>query len=159
MWLYSRKHDRRYSEILDFFAPLVPLGYAAGRLGNFINAELPGRVANASLPWAMIWPNVDMLPRHPSPLYQALIDGILAFVVLWIFSRKARPTGAVGAIYLLLYGVFRFFTEYFREPDYSITLMGLPLSAGQMLSLPMILGSLVWLRYAYAKRPGTNLQN
>jgi len=152
MWLWGRKNNRKYSEILDFIAPLVPLGYAAGRIGNFINGELHGRIADAALPWAMIWPNVDMLPRHPSPLYQALADGVLSFVLLWIFSRKPRPRGAVGALYLLLYGIFRCFTEYFREPDYELTLMGVTLSAGQLLSIPMILGALIWLRHAYASK-------
>ena len=80
MWVWGRKHGRHPIDTLDFVAPMVPLGYAFGRIGNFINAELYGRVADPSLPWAMIWPNVDNLPRHPSPLYQALVDGLLFFI-------------------------------------------------------------------------------
>ena len=139
---------------LDLIAPLIPLGYAAGRLGNFINAELPGRIANPSLPWAMIWPNVDMLPRHPSPLYQALVDGILMFIILWIYARKERPLGAVSAMYAFLYGSARFFTEYFRTPDYEVSFAGMTISAGQMLSLPMIVFGLLalYLIYANARR-------
>ena len=155
MWLWGRKRGRNLIDILDFIAPLVPLGYAAGRIGNFINAELPGRIADASLPWAMIWPNVDMLPRHPSPIYQALVDGVLMFILLWLFARKYRPRWAVSGMFLLLYGCARFFTEYFRTPDYEVAFAGITISAGQMLSLPMILGSAVFFWLAYRKkRPG-----
>jgi len=114
MAIWGRKRGRNLMDIMDFIAPMVPLGYAAGRLGNFINAELPGRVADASLPWAMIWPNVDNLPRHPSPIYQMLVDGVLLFIILWIFARKPRPRMAVAGMFSLLYGCARFFTEYFR---------------------------------------------
>lgn len=146
MALWARKKQRRVMEVLDFIAPLVPLGYAAGRIGNFINGELPGRVADAGLPWAMIWPNVDLLPRHPSPIYQALVDGVLLFCVLWLYARKARPMMAVSGVFTLGYGCARFFTEYFRTPDYTVSLAGLTISAGQMLSLPMIaLGTIVLL--------------
>lgn len=131
---------------LDFIAPLIPLAYAAGRIGNFINGELPGRIADASLPWAMIWPNVDTFPRHPSPIYQALVDGLLMFIILWIYARKERPLGAVSAMYAFLYGSARFFTEYFRVPDYEVSFFGITISAGQMLSLPMIVfGLLAWI--------------
>ena len=130
-------------------APLVPLGYAAGRIGNFINAELPGRVAEATLPWAMIWPNVDSLPRHPSPLYQALIDGVLLFIVLWLYASKPRPRLAVSGVFSLGYGCARFFTEYFRMPDYEVNLGDWTISAGQMLSLPMIVLGLMLLIVAY----------
>ncbi|MDP5007699.1 MAG: prolipoprotein diacylglyceryl transferase, partial [Glaciimonas sp.] len=124
-------------------------GYAAGRLGNFINAELPGRVADATLPWAMIWPNVDNLPRHPSPVYQMLVDGVLLFIILWIFSRKPRPRMAVAGMFSLLYGCARFFTEYFRVPDYNVTFAGFTISAGQMLSVPMIILGIILLVMAY----------
>jgi phosphatidylglycerol:prolipoprotein diacylglycerol transferase len=151
MWLWARKSGRRFVDVLDFIAPLVPLGYAAGRNGNFINAELPGRVADASLPWAMIWPNVDNLPRHPSPIYQALIDGLLVFVIVWLFARRQRPPLAVGALFVLLYGCARFFTEYFRTPDYEVAFAGITISAGQMLSLPMIAFGAVALFLAYSR--------
>jgi phosphatidylglycerol:prolipoprotein diacylglycerol transferase len=155
MAIWSRKQGRHFMDTMDFIAPLVPLGYAAGRLGNFINAELPGRVADASLPWAMIWPNVDNLPRHPSPIYQMLVDGILLFIVLWFFSKKPRPRMAVAGMFSLLYGCARFFTEYFRTPDYIVSLPGnVTISAGQMLSVPMIVLGIILLVIAY-KRPVT----
>jgi phosphatidylglycerol:prolipoprotein diacylglycerol transferase len=153
MALWGRKHGRNLMDIMDFIAPLVPLGYAAGRIGNFINAELPGRVADASLPWAMIWPNVDNLPRHPSPIYQALIDGLLLFIVLWLYARKPRPRMAVSGVFALGYGCARFFTEYFRTPDYEVTFIGFTISAGQMLSIPMIVLGIVLLVIAYNRKP------
>jgi phosphatidylglycerol:prolipoprotein diacylglycerol transferase len=151
MWLWARRKGRTLFEVLDFIAPMVPLGYAAGRVGNFINAELPGRVADPSLPWAMIWPNVDTLPRHPSPIYQALIDGVLLFVIVWLYARKPRPTMAVSGVFALGYGCARFFTEYFRTPDYTVSFAGVTISAGQMLSLPMIALGIVLLLLAYKK--------
>jgi phosphatidylglycerol:prolipoprotein diacylglycerol transferase len=155
MAIWSRKQGRHFMDTMDFIAPLVPLGYAAGRLGNFINAELPGRVADAALPWAMIWPNVDNLPRHPSPIYQMLVDGVLLFIVLWFFSKKPRPRMAVAGMFSLLYGCARFFTEYFRTPDYIVSLPGnITISAGQMLSVPMIVLGIILLVIAY-KRPAT----
>lgn len=149
MALWGRKQGRHLMDITDFIAPLVPLGYAAGRIGNFINAELPGRIADASLPWAMIWPNVDNLPRHPSPLYQAAIDGVLLFALLWWYAGSRRPRMAVSGLFALGYGCARFFTEYFRTPDYDVSLAGLTVSAGQMLSLPMIVGGAILLLVAY----------
>ncbi len=149
MALWGKKHRRKLMDVMDFIAPLVPLGYAAGRIGNFINAELPGRVADASLPWAMIWPNVDALPRHPSPIYQALIDGVLLFILLWFFARKPRPRLAVSGVFSLGYGCARFFTEYFRIPDYEVAISSWTLSAGQMLSLPMIALGIILIITAY----------
>ncbi len=150
MALWARKAKRQLLDVYDFIAPLVPLGYAAGRLGNFINAELPGRAADPSLPWAMLWPGVDG-PRHPSPLYQMAIDGLVVFVLLWIYARKARPQLAVGAMFTLLYGCARFFTEYFRVPDWVVEVAGVPVTSGQALSLPMIIGAIAMLAWAYAK--------
>ena len=155
--LWCRKAQRNVLDVYDLIAPLVPLGYACGRIGNFINAELWGRVADPSLPWAMIWPNVDNLPRHPSPIYQALVDGVLAFIILWIYARKARPRLAVGAMYVLLYGCARFFTEYFRVPDWTKVIGGIEFSAGQILSVPMIvfgIGALIFA-YRFEKKPAT----
>ncbi len=147
--IWAKKANRNVVDVYDLIAPLVPLGYACGRIGNFINAELWGRVADANLPWAMIWPNVDQLPRHPSPIYQALVDGVLAFILLWIYARKPRPRLAVGAMYVLLYGCARFFTEYFRVPDWTVTVADMPISAGQLLSLPMIIFGIGALYFAY----------
>jgi phosphatidylglycerol:prolipoprotein diacylglycerol transferase len=152
MALWARRAKRNVFDVYDFVVPLVPLGYAMGRLGNFINAELPGRIAEASLPWAMLWPGVEG-PRHPSPLYQALVDGVLVFVLLWLFSRKPKPRMAVGAMFMLLYGCARFFTEYFRVPDWQIQVAGLPVTSGQLLSLPMIAGGLAMLAVAYRRKP------
>ena len=163
MWLWSRKAGRNLLDVYDFIAPLVPLGYACGRLGNFINAELPGRVvSDASLPWAMLWPDTryPLLPspvfleglRHPSPIYQMLIDGLLVFAILWLYSRKARPQLAVGAMYTLLYGCARFFTEYFRTPDWETSFAGIPITSGQVLSLPMIVGALAMLAWSYRRQ-------
>lgn len=149
MSLWARQAKMPLVYVYDFIAPLVPLGYAAGRFGNFINHELPGRIAAADLPWSMKWPGVPY-PVHPSPIYQALVDGILLFVIVWIYARKSRPALAVGALFVMLYGCARFFTEYFRTPDYEVNMLGITISAGQMLSLPMIVvgATLLWLAYA-----------
>ena len=163
MSLWARKAGRNLLDVYDFIAPLVPLGYAAGRMGNFINAELPGRVvSDPSLPWAMLWPDIryPLHPdpvflqglRHPSPIYQMLIDGLLVFVILWFYSRKERPRLAVGAMYTLLYGCARFFTEWFRTPDWETNVLGLPITSGQVLSLPMIVGAILMLVWAYQAR-------
>ena len=151
MYLWSRKAGRNLFDVLDFIAPLVPLGYAAGRLGNFINAELPGRIAPDSLPWAMQWPGIPY-PVHPSPIYQMLVDGILVFIILWLFARKPHPRVAVGAMFTLLYGCARFFTEYFRTPDWEVVWFGVPITSGQMLSLPMIVGAIALLVWSYKSR-------
>lgn len=152
MFLWARKEKRQLADVYDFIAPLVPLGYAAGRIGNFINHELPGRMASSDLPWAMLWPGVDY-PVHPSPIYQALVDGVLLFIILWLFARKARPQLAVGALFITLYGCARFFTEFFRTPDFEVSLAGMALSGGQLYSLPMILGGGFLLYLAYTKNP------
>jgi phosphatidylglycerol:prolipoprotein diacylglycerol transferase len=151
MALWARRAGRNVFDVYDFVVPLVPLGYAMGRLGNFINAELPGRVAEASLPWAMLWPGVEG-PRHPSPLYQAMVDGVLVFILLWLFSRRPKPRMAVGAMFMLLYGCARFFTEYFRVPDWQIQVAGLPVTSGQVLSLPMIVAGIAMLAFAYRRQ-------
>ena len=151
MYLWGRKAGRNLFDVLDFIAPLVPLGYAAGRMGNFINAELPGRIAPESLPWAMQWPGIPY-PVHPSPIYQMLVDGILVFIILWLFARKPHPRVAVGAMFTLLYGCARFFTEYFRTPDWEVVWFGVPITSGQMLSLPMIVGAILLLVCSYKSR-------
>ncbi|MDR1163920.1 MAG: prolipoprotein diacylglyceryl transferase [Candidatus Accumulibacter sp.] len=151
--VFARKTGRNWFDLADFIAPLVPLGLAAGRVGNFINGELWGRVCDASLPWGMIFPRAgDALPRHPSQLYQALMEGVLLFVVLWIFSARERPRGAVSGAFLVGYGVFRFVAEYFRAPDDGIFGVSEAISMGQWLSLPMILAGVLLLFVAYRKR-------
>lgn len=142
---FARTRGRRWLEVTDFIAPCVPTGLAAGRLGNFINGELWGRVADPSLPWGMVFQNAGVLPRHPSQLYQFALEGVLLFVLLWLFAKRARPLGAVSAAFLVGYGSFRFIAEYFREPDSYLGLLTLGFSMGQWLSLPMIvLGLALW---------------
>jgi phosphatidylglycerol:prolipoprotein diacylglycerol transferase len=136
LWLFGRRRGKRFLEVGDFVAPLIPLGLAAGRLGNFINGELWGRPA--SVPWAMIFPQVDNVPRHPSQLYQFGLEGVLLFVVLWLYTRRPRPIGAASGLFLLGYGACRFVAEYFREPDAFLGTLSLGLTMGQWLSLPMI---------------------
>ena len=144
MWLWGRKAGKTFFQVTDFIAPLVPLGLLAGRIGNFINGELWGRVADATLPWAMVFPQVDRLPRHPSPLYQAAGEGLLLFVILWLFSARQRALGQVSGMFLIGYGVLRSVAEFFREPDAGIFGFSYTVSMGQWLSLPMILVGL-WL--------------
>jgi phosphatidylglycerol:prolipoprotein diacylglycerol transferase len=141
----SRRRD--WLAVTDFFAPLVPLGLAAGRLGNFINAELWGRPAG--VPWAVVFPNVDNMPRHPSQLYEFALEGVLLFVVLWWFSARPRPRGAVSGAFLLGYGVLRFGVEFTREPDSFLGLLSLGLSMGQWLSVPMIAVGAAMIAWAY----------
>ena len=148
LWWYARSRRQSWLAITDFIAPLVPLGLGAGRLGNFINAELWGRAA--SVPWATVFPNVDRVPRHPSQLYEFALEGVVLFVVLWWYAAKPRPRGAVSAWFLIGYGVFRFAVEFTREPDSFLGLLALGLSMGQWLSLPMIVAGialLVWARF------------
>jgi len=152
MALYARKTRRTWLDITDFIAPLVPLGLATGRIGNFINGELWGRVCDPSLPWAMIFPQIDKLPRHPSQLYQAALEGVLLFIILWIYSRTARPRGAVSGVFLIGYGCLRFVAEFFRTPDDGIFGLSEVISMGQWLSLPMILIGVVMLVWSVRRR-------
>ena len=150
MWLFARHTGKRWLAITDFIAPLVPLGLAAGRLGNFINGELWGRPAD--LPWAMVFPQAGELPRHPSQLYQFALEGLALFAILWLFSRKPRPLGVVSGLFLAGYGSFRFLAEFTREPDSFLGLLAMGLSMGQWLSLPMIVAGLAMLRWAYRQK-------
>ena len=137
---HARKSGRRFLEVGDFVAPLVPLGLMFGRIGNFINGELWGRPADPTLPWAMIFPQAgDDIPRHPSQLYQAGLEGLALFVLLWLYSAKPRPVGTTSGLFLMGYGAFRFIAEYFRDPDAGIFGRSDIVSMGQWLSLPMIL--------------------
>ncbi len=137
---HARKSGRRFLEVGDFVAPLVPLGLMFGRIGNFINGELWGRPADPTLPWAMIFPQAgDDIPRHPSQLYQAGLEGLGLFVLLWLYSAKPRPVGTTSGLFLMGYGAFRFIAEYFRDPDAGIFGRSDIVSMGQWLSLPMIL--------------------
>ncbi len=145
-------HKKRWITTMDFIAPLVPLGLAAGRIGNFINGELPGR--ETDLPWGMWFPQVDRdrVARHPSQLYQAGLEGLTLFVLLWWFARKPRPAGAVSAAFLIGYGLFRFIAEFSRQPDDFLGLLAFDLSMGQWLSLPMIAAGVAMMAWAYSAR-------
>jgi phosphatidylglycerol:prolipoprotein diacylglycerol transferase len=136
--LLARRQKIDFLRVMDFVAPLVPLGIAAGRLGNFINGELYGRVTD--LPWGMVFrsPGAGDLPRHPSQLYQFALESVALFALLWWFSSKPRPRGQVSALFLIGYGVFRFVAELAREPDAHLGLLALGLTMGQWLSAPMI---------------------
>ncbi len=141
---FAHSRKRPFLQVMDFVAPCVPTGLAAGRVGNFINGELWGRVADPSLPWGMVFRGASDLPRHPSQVYQFLLEGLLLFVVLWLFARKDRSIGQVSGAFSLGYGVFRFIAEFFREPDAHLGLLSLGMSMGQWLCVPMILVGL-WL--------------
>lgn len=149
MWLFARARAKSFLQVADFVVPLVPLGLAVGRLGNFINGELWGRPADPAVwPWAMVFPQAgDGVPRHPSQLYQAGLEGVLLFVILWLYSGKPRPPGCVGAAFLIGYGVLRFVAEFGREPDAFLGLLALRLSMGQWLSLPMIIAGIALFVY------------
>ena len=147
MVVAARRHKVDWLRLMDFLAPLVPPGIAAGRLGNFINAELPGRVTD--VPWGMVFPGAGEAPRHPSQLYQFALEGLTLFIVLWWFSSKPRPRGQVSAMFLLGYGVLRFVAEFAREPDSFIGYLALGLTMGQWLCLAMIAAGaalLIWSR-------------
>ncbi|MCO4321547.1 prolipoprotein diacylglyceryl transferase [Aliidiomarina quisquiliarum] len=146
--IFAKKRQVSLWQVGDFVAPLVPVGLGLGRIGNFINGELWGRVTDVS--WGMVFPHAGAFARHPSQLYQALGEGLLLFVLLWWFSRKRRPVGAVGGLFLVGYGAARFVVEYFREPDAHLGLLGF-FSMGQWLSLPMIIAGAVIMLLAYKK--------
>ena len=145
--LFARSRHKRWLEVTDFVAPLAPLGLAAGRLGNYINGELWGRPS--TLPWAMVFPQVDTLPRHPSQLYEFALEGIVLFALLWFYSRRRRPVGAVSGLFLAGYGTFRFLVEFAREPDDFLGLLKLGWTMGQWLSLPMIVAGIALILWAY----------
>jgi phosphatidylglycerol:prolipoprotein diacylglycerol transferase len=148
MWIAARRSKVHFLALMDFVAPLCPLGIAAGRLGNFINGELYGRVTD--LPWGMVFRGAGDAPRHPSQLYQAALEGIALFVLLWWFSSRPRPRGQVSALFLVGYGAFRFIAEFGREPDAFLGFLALGLTMGQWLCIPMIAGGL-WL-FAWSRR-------
>jgi phosphatidylglycerol:prolipoprotein diacylglycerol transferase len=145
MAFFGRIRQRPFFEVADLVAPCVPIGLAAGRLGNFINGELWGRAADPTLPWAMVFPQAgDGLPRHPSQLYQLGLEGLLLFVLLWWYASRPRRAGQVSGAFLVGYGVLRFAAEVFREPDSFLGLLALGMSMGQWLCVPMVAAGL-WL--------------
>ena len=146
MALFARRRGRPFLQVMDVVAPCVPTGIAAVRIGNFINGELWGRAADASLPWAMVFPQSgSMATKHPSQIYQALLEGLLLFVLLWLYAQRQRAQGQVAAAFVFGYGVLRFVGEFFREPDSFLGLLALGMSMGQWLCVPMIVaGAGLW---------------
>jgi phosphatidylglycerol---prolipoprotein diacylglyceryl transferase len=152
MWLYRRRVGCSYLALMDFGAPLVPLGLGAGRLGNFINGELWGSPTN--LPWGMVYPPLGPVARHPAMLYQMLLEGLALFVLLWWFSSKPRPRAAVTSLFLIGYGSFRFLVEFVRLPDAHIGYLAFGwVTMGHLLSLPMLLGGIGLMIWAYRNGP------
>jgi len=147
---FARATHRKFFDITDFVAPIVPIGLFFGRIANFINGELIGRVTD--VPWAMIYPHIGPEPRHPSELYEAGLEGLLLFAILWWFASKARPRMAVSGVFLLGYGCFRFFAEFFRQPDSFLGFVAFNwMTMGQVLCVPMILGGILLLGLAYRR--------
>ncbi len=149
---FAHSRNKPFWQVADFVAPCVPTGLAAGRVGNFLNGELWGRLADPALPWGMVFQGAGDLPRHPSQVYQFLMEGLLLFVLLWWYGRSAPKQGQVAAAFLVGYGVFRFVAEFFREPDAYLGLLSLGMSMGQWLCVPMVLGGAALWFWA-AKRP------
>ena len=149
--IYGKKINKSLFQISEFVLPFVPIGLGMGRIGNFINAELWGKVTN--LPWAMVFPtDPTQLPRHPSMLYEFLLEGVVLFIILIWFSKKTRPRLAIAGLFLLLYGCFRFLVEFVRVPDQQLGYLAWNwLTMGQILSFPMIIIGIIWLFRAYTK--------
>lgn len=159
MWLFARKNNKDFFAVTDFIAVMVPFGLAAGRIGNFINAELWGRPTD--LPWAMIFPTDPFgLPRHPSMLYEFLLEGVVLFIILWFYSSRPRPQKAVSGLFLVCYSIFRILVEFVRQPDAQMGnggfIAGHWLTMGMILSLPMFLFGIYLIRTAYKNESCNN---
>jgi phosphatidylglycerol:prolipoprotein diacylglycerol transferase len=154
LW-FGKKNNKSFFQLMDFVAPMVPIGLGAGRIGNFINAELWGKATD--VPWAMVFPtDPAQLARHPSQLYQFALEGVALFLILWLFSRKPRPTMAVSGMFALFYGIFRFIVEFVRVPDAQLGYLAWNwLTMGQVLCVPMIVGGLFLIWLAYHRAPAT----
>ena len=177
IWFARRTH-RSFFQVADFMAPLIPFGLGAGRLGNFINGELWGRV-DPNSQWTMLFPGsrsedisllathpewqslfnaYGVLPRHPSQLYEMALEGIVLFIILNLYIRKPRPMGAVSGLFMIGYGVFRIIVEFFRQPDAQFTGEWVQyISMGQILSIPMIVAGVIMMVWAYRRRPQQQL--
>ncbi len=158
VYLFSRKLKASFLQLMDFASVLVPIGLFFGRIGNFINGELWGRVCSSSLPWGMIFPDGGPLPRHPSQLYEALCEGIISLLIMVWFVRKPRKTGMACSLFVIIYGIIRFCLEFFREPDYFATgvVKATGLSLGQLYSIPMIVIGII---FYYLAKTGKFEQN
>jgi len=153
--LFARKQGMRVLQLSDLVIPTAPIGLFFGRIGNFINGELFGRPAD--VPWAVVFPEGGGIPRHPSQLYEALLEGVVLFLLLWIARGRMRKEGKVTALFLLLYGVMRFFVEFFREPDTHLGFILGPFSMGQVLSaLMLVLGAILWLKAGSPAKDATS---
>ena len=153
VWGFGKRNGKSFFQIMDFIAPVVPIGLGAGRIGNFINAELWGKASD--VPWAMIFPtDPQQLARHPSQLYQFALEGVALFLILWLYSRKPRPTMAVSGMFALFYGIFRFIVEFVRVPDAQLGYLAFGwVTMGQVLCIPMIAGGLLLIWWAYNRDP------
>lgn len=150
LWLFARQYNCKLLQVTDFIAPSVSIGFFAGRIGNFINGELWGRVTD--VPWAMVFPNAGLEPRHPSQLYEAFFEGVVLFVIMWLYCAKPRPYMSATGIGIALYGTFRFCVEFFRMPDAHLGFIALDwMTMGQILSLPMVAIGLVLAYLAFRK--------
>ncbi|MBU1329879.1 MAG: prolipoprotein diacylglyceryl transferase [Gammaproteobacteria bacterium] len=151
-WWFGKRNNKSFFELMDFIAPLVPIGLGAGRIGNFINAELWGKATD--VPWAMVFPtDPQQLARHPSQLYQFALEGLALFTILWFYSRKPRPTMAVSGMFAVCYGIFRFIVEFVRVPDAQLGYLAWGwLTMGQVLCVPMVLAGLGMIAYAYKRQ-------
>ncbi|MBU3825338.1 MAG: prolipoprotein diacylglyceryl transferase [Candidatus Oceanisphaera merdipullorum] len=147
LWLFARKHKKTFFAVSDFIAPLIPFGLGAGRIGNFINGELWGRVTDVS--WGIIFPAAGMLPRHASQLYQFALEGVVLLIILNVAWLLRAPRGAISGLFLFCYGLFRFMVEFVREPDAQLGLYLDVFSMGQLLSMPMMLagGIMLWAAF------------
>ena len=153
VWGFGKRNGKSFFQIMDFIAPVVPIGLGAGRIGNFINAELWGKASD--VPWAMIFPtDPQQLARHPSQLYQFALEGVALFLILWLYSRKPRPTMAVSGMFALFYGIFRFIVEFVRVPDAQLGYLAFGwVTMGQILCIPMIAGGLFLIWWAHHRDP------
>ncbi len=147
--LVVRKKKITIFQMADIVAPTVPIGLGLGRIGNFINGELYGRVTD--VPWGMVFPGGGNLPRHPSQLYEAVLEGPVMFFILWLLGRKNPPVGVVSWSFIALYGLFRFSVEFFREPDQQLGFIVGHFSMGQLLSFPMLVLGLIMVWRSYRK--------
>ena len=159
-WWFARSRKRPWLQVMDFIAPCVPLGLAAGRVGNFINGELWGRFSSPDLPWGMVFKNSgSLLPRHPSQVYQFLLEGVLLFVLLWLYARKPRRMGQVSGAFLVGYGIFRFIAEFYRQPDDHLGILALGMSMGQRQCVPMVLAGVAMWAWASQRSPANDIHS
>jgi len=151
LWFSAKKNQCTLLALTDFIAPVVPIGLLTGRIGNFINAELWGRTTDVY--WSFVFPGAGPLPRHPSQLYEAALEGLVLFLILWIYSSKPRPYMAVSGLFALFYGIFRFSVEFYRVPDAHLGYLAMDwLTMGQVLSVPLIIIGMILVGMAYRSK-------